>query len=56
MIERIVDIVAKELHFDRVELRKRNYVQPEDYPYETPNALHLRLRRSTRRCSIARSS
>ena len=38
MIERIVDIVAKELSFDRVELRKRNYVQPEDYPYETPNA------------------
>ena len=38
MIERIVDIVAKELHFDRVELRKLNYVQPEDYPYETPNA------------------
>ena len=37
MIERIVDIVATELGFDPVELRKRNYVQPEDYPYTTPN-------------------
>jgi 2-furoyl-CoA dehydrogenase large subunit len=37
MIERIVDVVARELGFDPVELRKRNYVQPEDYPYETPN-------------------
>ena len=35
--ERIVDIVAQELGFDRVELRKRNYVQPGQMPYETPN-------------------
>jgi len=37
LVERIVDIVARELKMDPVELRKRNYVQPEDYPYETPN-------------------
>ncbi len=37
MIERVVDIVANELGFDRVELRKLNYVQPEEFPYETPN-------------------
>jgi CO/xanthine dehydrogenase Mo-binding subunit len=37
LIERIVDIVAHELGFDPVQLRKQNYVQPEDYPYETPN-------------------
>ena len=36
-IERIVDTVAHELGFDPVELRKLNYVQPEDYPYTTPN-------------------
>ncbi len=35
--ERIIDIVAQELGFDRVELRKKNYVQPEQMPYETPN-------------------
>ena len=37
LIERIVDLVAHELGFDPVELRKRNYVQPQDYPYVTPN-------------------
>ncbi|MFZ0044112.1 MAG: xanthine dehydrogenase family protein molybdopterin-binding subunit [Solirubrobacteraceae bacterium] len=37
MIERLVDTVARQLEFDPIELRKRNYVQPEDYPYETPN-------------------
>jgi len=37
LLERIVDVVAHELGFDPVEIRKRNYVQPEDYPYETPN-------------------
>ena len=36
-IERVVDLVAHELSFDPVDLRRRNYVQPEDYPYETPN-------------------
>ena len=35
--ERICDIVAAELGLDRVEIRKKNYVQPEDMPYETPN-------------------
>jgi len=36
-IERVIDLVAHELGFDPVELRKRNYVQPDEYPYETPN-------------------
>ncbi len=35
--ERIIDIVAHELGFDPVEIRKKNYVQPEQMPYETPN-------------------
>ncbi|MQA74836.1 MAG: molybdopterin-dependent oxidoreductase [Solirubrobacterales bacterium] len=37
LIERIVDTVARELDFDPVEVRKQNYVQPDDYPYETPS-------------------
>ncbi len=37
MIERVIDIVAHELGFDPVELRKRNYPQADEYPYETPN-------------------
>ena len=37
LTERIADIVCSELGFDPVEFRKRNYVQPEQMPYETPN-------------------
>jgi CO/xanthine dehydrogenase Mo-binding subunit len=37
MVERIVDIVARELGFDPVELRKLNYIGPEEFPYEAPN-------------------
>lgn len=36
-VERMIDLVAQELEFDPVEIRKLNYVQPEDYPYTTPN-------------------
>ncbi len=35
--ERVIDIVAQQLGFDPVEIRKLNYVQPEEMPYETPN-------------------
>ena len=35
--ERVIDIVAKELDLDPVEVRKKNYVKHEDMPYETPN-------------------
>jgi CO/xanthine dehydrogenase Mo-binding subunit len=37
LTERIIDIVATELGFDPIEIRKRNFVQPGDMPYETPN-------------------
>ena len=37
LTERIIDIVATELGFDPVEIRKRNYVKAEQMPYETPN-------------------
>ena len=42
--------------FDPVELRKRNYVQPEEYPYETPERLRLRLGRPATARSTARWS
>ena len=35
--ERVIDIVAQELSFDPVEIRKKNFIQPEQMPYETPN-------------------
>ena len=37
LTERIIDIVAHELDFDPIALRKLNYVQPEQMPYETPS-------------------
>src|SRR5205814_2224543 len=33
----IIDIVASELGLDPVEVRKKNYVKHEEFPYETPN-------------------
>jgi carbon-monoxide dehydrogenase large subunit len=36
VIERLVDLAARELGLDRIELRRRNVVPPERFPYETP--------------------
>jgi len=35
--ERLVDAVARELGLDPVEIRRRNFLQPADFPYRTPN-------------------
>ena len=37
MIERVVDLVAKELEMDPSEVRMRNFIRREDQPYTTPN-------------------
>src|ERR671924_1968767 len=37
LTERIVDIVANELGLDPVQVRKKNYVSRDEFPYETPN-------------------
>ena len=36
MIERAVDMLARELEMDPAELRRRNYIQPDAFPYRTP--------------------
>ena len=36
LIERMVDLAARETGVDSIELRRRNFVQPEAFPYETP--------------------
>ena len=36
LIERMVDLGARDLGLDPVELRRRNFVPPEAFPYETP--------------------
>jgi carbon-monoxide dehydrogenase large subunit len=39
VVERIVETAARELGIDPVELRRRNLIQPEAFPYQTPVAL-----------------
>ena len=35
IIERVIDIAAEKLGFDKVELRRRNLIQPEQMPFKT---------------------
>jgi len=37
-LERLIDVAATELGFDRFELRRQNMIQPADMPYDTPMA------------------
>src|SRR6056300_1157573 len=39
LIERIVDKAAREMGISQVEIRRRNFIKPEDFPYQTPVAL-----------------
>jgi aerobic carbon-monoxide dehydrogenase large subunit len=36
VIERIVDRVARDLKIDQAEIRRRNFIQPDAFPYKTP--------------------
>jgi len=39
VLERIVETAARETGLDPAEIRRRNFIRPEDFPYETPVAL-----------------
>ncbi len=39
LLERLVDRAAKVMGIDPIELRRRNFIKPDDYPYQTPVAL-----------------
>ncbi len=39
LLERVVDLAAIETGIDPVELRRRNFIQPDAFPYDTPVAL-----------------
>ncbi len=39
LLERITDVIAHDTGIDRVELRRRNLIPPEAFPYQTPVAL-----------------
>ena len=36
VLERLVDAAADELHIDGIELRRKNLIQPEQFPYKIP--------------------
>ncbi len=36
LLERLVDMAARELRMDRVEIRRRNLIGPDEFPYRTP--------------------
>ncbi|MGB1250899.1 MAG: xanthine dehydrogenase family protein molybdopterin-binding subunit [Candidatus Promineifilaceae bacterium] len=39
MLERIIDVAARDLGMDPIELRRKNFIQPDEFPYQTPVAL-----------------
>ncbi len=39
VIERIVEVAARDMKMDPAELRRKNFIQPDQFPYQTPVAL-----------------
>jgi carbon-monoxide dehydrogenase large subunit len=39
LLERLVDKAARETGIDRVQIRRQNFIQPSQFPYQTPVAL-----------------
>ncbi|HUZ13414.1 MAG TPA: xanthine dehydrogenase family protein molybdopterin-binding subunit [Caulobacteraceae bacterium] len=39
VVERLVETAARELGLDPAEIRRRNFIQPDQFPYQTPVAL-----------------
>ena len=39
LLERLVDVIAHDTGIDRIELRRRNFIRADAFPYQTPVAL-----------------
>ena len=39
VVERLVEVAAREMNLDPAEIRRRNFIQPDQFPYQTPVAL-----------------
>ena len=39
VVERLVDTAAREMGIDRAEIRRKNFIPPDRFPYQTPVAL-----------------
>ena len=55
VLERLVDVAASEMGIDRVEIRRRNMIPKEAYPYQTPVHGAVRHRRSRWAASTRRA-
>jgi carbon-monoxide dehydrogenase large subunit len=38
-MERTIDLIAQELHLDPAEVRRKNFIPPDAFPYQTPTGL-----------------
>ena len=38
LVERIIDVAAKELEMDPIEIRRKNFIGKDEFPYQTPVA------------------
>jgi len=39
LLERLIDIAARDLNMDPIEIRRKNFIQPHEFPYQTPVAM-----------------
>lgn len=39
VIERLVDLAARKLDMDPIDFRRKNFIQPDEFPYQTPVAM-----------------
>jgi carbon-monoxide dehydrogenase large subunit len=39
LVERLVDLAARALNMDRAEIRRKNFIRPEEFPYASPVGL-----------------
>ena len=39
MLERIIDVAARDLDMDPIDFRRKNFIMPDEFPYQTPVAL-----------------
>ena len=54
LVERIVDCLAYDLEMDPVELRRKNFIQPDQFPYTTQDRAGSTTRATTSgRCDLA---
>ena len=49
LIERMIDVLAQKLGLDKAEIRRRNFVKAEQFPYTTASRLDARQRQLPRR-------